>query len=208
MKVKTIALAATVGAFAVPTAFGATVFTDSGFEDAASFVDDGSGDGKWNPFAGGGTSAIVTDSPRNGASHAQLTMLGANQFAGFFQDIDVNAGDSIVLDLWHFAVNNDPTAIEIRIEWRDSVGDAEVARTANSTPSPGAAYENFSIAHTAPAGADLARVVYAAQSFGGSPTAQVNIDDFTVSGSTVPEPSGAVLLSLGALGFFARRKRN
>ena len=134
-------------------------------------------------------------------------MSASNQFAGFFEDIQVNPGDSVMINLWHFAINNTPTAIEVRIEWLPVPGGVEISRTPNSTPSPGALYQNFSLTAAAPAGAGIARVVYAAQSFGGSTNAQINIDDFTVSGSTIPEPAGTILLALGSLGLMSRRKR-
>ena len=204
MRIKTITLTAAAFAVAASVASGASVIVDPSFE--TPLIDDGSGVDKWLPFSSAALPTIETDTPRTGNSYANINLGGVEgQFAGVFQDISVLPGDAITLDLFHFALNNDPTAIQIRIEWQGA--GAEVARTADSTPSPGATYENFSITHIAPANADTARVVYVAQSFGPSPDAVIGIDDFTATGSTVPEPSGAILLSLGALGFLARRKR-
>lgn len=206
MKLKPLALTCAVAAFATTQAFSATTIADPSFEDAANFVDDGNGVGKWNSFSQAPASAtITTAAARTGSSSAELVLGAANLFAGFFQDIMVNPGDTITLDLWHQAVNQEAGSIEIRIEWQS--GGGEIARTANANPAPGSTFENFTISHLAPAGADTARVVYATQSFGGDTDAVVNIDDFTVSGSTVPEPSGALLLALGAFGFVSARSR-
>ena len=198
-------------ALASASAFGTTTLVDPGFEDAANFIATGSGVGKWEPFAGSANvvTEVSTLSPRTGASHARLLLGGdASSFVGFFQDIEVNPGDFITFEGYHSAVSNDPSAIEIRIEWRpDSTDPTEIGRVDLNGGTPGADYELFSLSGTAPDGTGVARVVYDLQSFGGNTTAEANLDDFSVTGSTVPEPSGAILLSLGALGFLARRKR-
>jgi hypothetical protein len=209
MKMNTLTMAALgVLALGIAESQAAGVLTDPGFE--TPLVDDGTGIGKWGPFnAGPPSSAITTTTnPRNGASHLQLAMGGtANLFAGVFQDVNVLGGDVITFSGFHAATNNAPTGIEIRIEWRDSVGNAQISRTANFAPSPGTGYESFSLTDTAPAGADTARVVYALQSFGGSANSVVDVDDLSVTGSSVPEPSTSLLMSFCALGLVARRKR-
>ena len=211
MKLKALALAGATITLASAPAFGATALVDPGFEDAANFIATGSGVEKWEPFFGPGsvTSEVSTLSPRTGASHARL-LLGdsANSFVGFFQDIEVNPGDFITFEGYHSAANNDPSAIEIRIEWRpNSTDPSEIDRVDQNGGTPGTDYELFSLSGTAPDGTGVARVVYNLQSFGGSAAAEANVDDFSVTGSTVPEPSGAILLSLGALGLVVRRKR-
>ena len=207
MKMNTITVAALgILAFGVAETQGAGVLVDPGFE--SPLVDDGTGTGKWGPFSAGlPSSAITTTStPRSGASHLRLAMGGAgNLYAGVFQDVDVLGGDVITFSGFHAAVDNAPTGIEIRIEWRNSGG--EIARTLNLAPSPGSVYEAFSLTETAPAGADTARVVYALQSFVGSANSVVDVDDVLVSGSSIPEPSTSLLMSFCALGLMVRRKR-
>jgi hypothetical protein len=68
-------------------------------------------------------------------------------------------------------------------------------------------YAPFSRTHTVPAGADLARVVYAIQTFGGtSDTGQVSLDDLSVT--AIPEPATMVLAGLaGAAAFVALGRR-
>lgn len=198
-----VILACGISAMGITAVDAAGVLVDPGFE-AGPLVDDGSGVGKWQPFsAGTSTSMIAMTNPRSGAGHLELTLGAANEFAGVFQDVPVAAGELITYSLWHLATDNSPSAIEIRIEWRDSVGDTEISRTANSTPSPGTSYELFSLAETVPAGADTARVVYAIQSFGGNPAAVINVDDASV----VPEPATGIFAALGMMGFAARRRR-
>lgn len=185
-----------------PAANAAGVIVDGGFEAAGPLVDDGNGVGKWNPFAGTpATFAISTTSANSGAQSLELSMQGAsNTFAGVFQDISVLPGETITFGGFHAALNNTPSGIEVRIEWRGA--GAEVARTTNSVFTPGTAYEPFSLTATAPANADTARVVYALQSFGGSATAVVNVDDVSV----IPEPTSSLLAALGALGLIRRRR--
>ena len=71
--------------------------------------------------------------------------------------------------------------VEIRIEWRDSVADIEISRTANLSPSLTGAYQEFEITSTVPDGADTARLVYAIQSFSVSPLGDVivYVDDMS-----------------------------
>lgn len=192
-------------ALTAPVAMGAGVLVDPGFEDP--LVDNGSGVGKWQPFfAAPATSVTTTSNPRTGSSSLELAMNAtANLFAGVFQDVSVMAGEEITFAGFHAAVDNSPSGIEIRIEWRDSVGGTEISRTGNLVLSPGTDYEPFSLTDTTPAGADTARVVYAVQSFGGSVDASVNVDDVSVTG--IPEPSSTMLAGLSLLGLLATRKR-
>jgi len=192
-------------AAAAPAANAAGVIVDGGFEAAGPLVDDGNGVGKWNPFAQApATFAISTTSANSGVQSLELAMQGgANTFAGVFQDVSVLPGEEITFAGFHAALNNAPSGIEVRIEWQGA--GVEVARTGNSVFSPGSAYEIFSLTATAPANADTARVVYALQSFGGSATSVVNVDDVTVTG--IPEPTSSLLAALGALGLVMRRRR-
>ncbi len=72
-------------------------------------------------------------------------------------------------------------AVEIRIEWRDSVADAEIGRTANFSPVLTGAYQEFEITGTVPDGADTARLTYAMQSFSVLPVGEavVYVDDMS-----------------------------
>ena len=132
-----------------------------------------------------------------------------NSFAGAFQDIpNLTPGTSVTYSLWHKSTSNPlDLGTEVRIEWRDSVGNVEISRTANSTPVPSSDYTEFSLSSVVPAGADTARIVYAIQTFGPEPTnsGSVYIDDV----SFVPEPSAGImsLVALLAMPMLRRRSR-
>lgn len=209
MKTKALVLSSAALAFTASSAIAATTLANPSFENPALFNGDGNNDGKWNSFAGGNTAGpsvgLSSADPRTGSSHVVMSTVDAEQFAGFSQDIEVNPGDDITIDLYHYATAG--AGIEVRYEWFS--GGAGMGSSGNTLPTPGSsAYENFSLTHTVPAGMDGVRVVYVVSSWSGDNVATANVDDFTVSGSTVPEPSGVALLSLCALGFLARRKRS
>ncbi|MCA9261809.1 MAG: PEP-CTERM sorting domain-containing protein [Planctomycetales bacterium] len=182
--------------------------TDGGFEDSGLFTMDGAPFvGTWEAFTSGDPlSQISTTMPYAGSQHLELAIAGAaNQFAGVFQDVPgIVSGQLFDWSGYHALVNGPSSGIEIRIEWRDSVADTEIARTANFAPTPGSSYEPFSLVAEAPAGADTARVVYAIQSFGGAETQTVYVDGAAFS-RVVPEPASACLALLG-LGFLRRRR--
>jgi hypothetical protein len=166
--------------------------------------------GSWEGFQGGGASAANGSSmPRTGTMEVDLGLTTFNTFAGVFQDVPVTPLSPVTFSGWHKA-GTSPLNLgtEIRIEWRDSVMDKEVARTANLTPVATADYTKFVLGTSAPATANIARVVYAIQSFSTNPLGNgtVFIDDFSV---VVPEPTSVCLLGLGALGLigFARVHR-
>ena len=195
-----------VAALAMPTAMGVGILVDPGFEDP--LINNGQGVGKWGPFNGGGPSFtnISTTNARSGSSHLNIGTGGAaNNFAGVFQDLTVTPGEELTFSGFHAAFNNSPSGIEIRFEWRDSGTNTEIGRTANFIPSPGSAYEPFSLTNTVPVGANTVRVVYAVQSFSGSVNTNVHVDD--VSMTSIPEPSSALLAGAGLLGLLARRRR-
>jgi hypothetical protein len=125
--------------------------------------------------------------PRTGLKSLELGINNkANAFAGVFQDVVVAAGQAINYSGWHL-VDAGPASIEIRIEWRDSNANSEVDRTGDLTPTPGSEYEAFSLSEVVPAGANIARVVYAIESIeAGTETTQfVYVDDvcFAIEGS-------------------------
>jgi hypothetical protein len=188
------------------------LFANPGFEDPVTsdgppFV------GSWEAFSNAGsTSGNSTTTPRSGLQALNLAILNIdNTFAGAFQDVPslvpgqiatfsgFNMSPSIPLDV----------VPEVRIEWRNSVSDTEISRTANFSPVITSVYTPFAVVATVPAGADTARAVYAIQTFTGGATnnGSVFIDD--VSFDVVPEPTAFALLGLAAFGgaTFGRRNR-
>lgn len=210
MKLNTATKLALLGALTTAPAMAFTL-ADAGFEGIAGLVDDGNGVGKWNPFTNGPPNGFSVSgaAPRTGAQSLRLELAGVNGFAGVFQDVPVLAGESFTLSGWHSLQSGSAGGSEIRIEFRDSIGNVEVSRTANLAPTiGGAAYEEFSLTDTVPAGADTARVVYAVQSFGAPVPQIVHVDDLLVSGpAVVPEPTGAMLVLMGFGGLALRRRR-
>lgn len=186
----------------------ADLLVNPGFEDPVTsdgppFV------GFWEAFnAGAGSGAFnSTVSPRSGAQHLELVIPGAaNLFAGVFQDVSgLSAGQIVSWSGWARDVGTDPGGSEVRIEWRDSVGNVEISRTPNLVPLLTDQYTQWSLVDTVPAGADLARVVFAIQSFGGALNQNIYVDDTSLT--VVPEPSSVALLGLGAVLILLRRRR-
>ena len=189
-----------------PLAGAANLLVNNGFEDpitsdGAPFV------GFWEGFSGGGASASATNMmPRSDAQALTLSItFASNTFAGAFQDVMVAAGNEYSFSGWHASPSVPlDLGLEVRIEWRNAT--SEVSRTTNLMPVPGAAYDSFLMNATAPAGATIARVVLAVQSFSTSPNGNgmVHFDD--ISFDAVPEPSSLGLLAIGALALSRRRR--
>lgn len=204
--VATLGLALTCAAPA-----SANLLVNPGFE-TTPLIDDGSGVGKWLPFGGSGVglptlSATDSTSPLSGASHLALQIDNtANTFAGVFQDVGgLSAGEELTWSGWTMDLGQDAGGAEIRIEWRDSVGDIEVTRTANLVPTlTNGTYTQWSLTDLVPAGADTARVVYAIQSFGAGPNQLHYVDDTSVT--VIPEPASLALLGLSGLMVAGRRR--
>ncbi len=155
----------------------------------AGFEEDITGDGppfvgSWESFSldgdqfTGGDIAFSSEAlPRTGDRSLELAITIPNSFAGAFQDVDnLIPGEEWTFWGWHTSLA-EPGGIEIRIEWRDSVNDTEISRTPNLTPIVTDRWELFRVDATVPAGADLARIVYAIQSFGAEPDQSVFVDD-------------------------------
>ncbi len=95
--------------------------------------------------------------------------------------------------------------VEIRIEWRSSVLNSEISRTANVTTAPTGTYSQFALNFAVPASADTARCVYAIQTFGGDgPTHNGSV--FVDDASFVPAPA-TFALAMGGMGMVGLRRR-
>lgn len=196
-------------------------FADPSFEapityDGPPFV------GTWEGFSGnfgGGSSSAAnsTVSPHTGAGAVALTITSASGFAGVFQDIPgLTPGTPVIFSGWHQG-NGTPAnyTSEVRIEWRNSVSDAEITRTPNLLPVSEAAYSKFVLPSIVPAGADTARAVYALATFGTPPQGggTVFIDDFSFEFDEdpfpprIPEPATGMLIGMSVIGLAGVRRR-
>ncbi len=182
----------------------ANSLVNPGFEDPIT-MDGPPFVGSWEGFAGGSaSSANSTAMPRTGAQSLDLSVTGANTFAGAFQDVGVVGGVPYIFSGWHKLLDGNSGGTEVRIEWRDAT--SEVGRTPNLVAATTAAYTQFSLQATAPANATIARAVYAIQSFGASAPQNVLVDD--VSFTAVPEPAALCLAGLAGVAIFALRRRS
>ncbi len=194
-------------ALVTATPASANLLVNGGFEGAPITSGPGPFTGRWEPFGAAGPflpSLAATGSvmPLSGANHLELVIDNfPNAFAGAFQDVLVSAGDTVTFSGWAKDLGIDAGGTEIRMEFRDSVADIEIARTGNLVPALTSAYTPWSITDVVPAGADSVRAVYAIQSFGAGPNQIVYVDDI----SFVPEPASMALLGLGGLAMLRRR---
>ena len=188
----------------------ANLFVNPSFEnqityDGPPFV------GSWEGFSGGAGSEAIngTVMPRTGTLNLALSIFGVNNsFAGAFQDVAVVAGTNYTFSGWHKTPSNPlDVGVEFRIEWRNAGSNSEISRTPNSTTAPTSDYSQFMLSSVAPAGADLARVVYAIQTFGGdgpTNTGTVFVDDVSF---VVPEPASVSIAMVAGIGLLAIRRR-
>jgi hypothetical protein len=211
MKCLKFLLQAAVGivALAASPTIAQNLLVNPGFEDPITqdgppFI------GFWEGFSGGAGASAAQDGlmPRSGAGDVQLEILDVdNTFAGVFQDVVVVAGQQITYSGWNKTTSAPfgPGA-EFRIEWRNAAGNNEVGRTLNFDPGLTTDYTPFTLTETVPAGADLARVVYAIQTFGGTTNSgEVFLDDFSIT--AIPEPTTLALAGLTGLVMLAAGRR-
>jgi hypothetical protein len=197
-----------------PQVAAQNLLVDPSFENPALFTADGPPFiGSWEAFNGGAGSASVSDSlmPHTGLMEAHPSIAATNNtFAGIFQDVVVIPGVSYTYSGFHKSENLNPAdyVTEARFEWRNSVSNTEVSRN-QVLPVAGAQYTPFSLTFTAPAGADIGRIVYAIQTFsdtGTTNTGNLFLDDLSVTAG-VPEPSTIMLAGLGGLALLRMRRR-
>jgi hypothetical protein len=151
--------------------------------------------GNWFRFGSGANASAfdATASPHSGAGHVGLGLIGANQFAGVFQDlpVSINPGQRLVFTGWHKSLENPFNATsEMKFEW---IG---APQNRVDLLAVGADYEMFKHSAIAPLGTVGARITYAISSLGANQgNAKVYIDDFSVT--IVPEPATACILAVG-----------
>jgi hypothetical protein len=197
-------------ALSVSSASAQNLLDNPGFEDPIT-SNGAPFDDNWEGFNGGAGASAANSNlmPRTGAQHLSLAIAATNNtFAGVFQDASVSPGQIITYSGWHKTISSPlDLGAEIRIEWRSAT--AEVSRTSNLVPTITSSYAQFSRTETVPAGAIIARVVYAIQTFGPEPTntGTVYVDDMSVV--RVPEPASAGMIGAAAMGLLAmvRRRR-
>lgn len=142
--------------------------------------------GNWFRFSSGpnGTSEDSTAMPRSGTGHVDLTIVGANQFAGLFQTLPapISPGQTLRFTGWHKSVDNPFNAtVEIKIEWIGAPQNRIDLLTLGQN------YEQFMHSAVAPAGTTGASVTYAISTFGGGQgDSRVFIDDFSASIAALP----------------------
>jgi hypothetical protein len=177
------------------------------FEDPT--VSMGSANDVWFRFGSGanGVSSESTAMPRTGARNMELQLVGANQFAGVFQNLNmpVSPGQKFVFTGWAKNASGAPFAAtqELKLEWQ-------------GTPNPplnrvdvltlGPEYEQFMHMGVAPAGTTGLVVTYAVSSFGaGQGDSLVYLDDISVT--LVPEPATFLMIAVGLFGLLSIRRR-
>jgi hypothetical protein len=210
---KILAALAAVSALALgfSTAHAQNVLANPSFEDPT--VDTGSANDVWFRFDSDGAgnaqvSAESTVMPRTGSRHIELSMIGSNQFAGVFQNINqvVNPGQKVTFTGWHKAADLPFNAtVELKLEWQ---GSPNPPQNRVDVLTMGGDYEQFMHMGVAPAGTTGLVVTYAISSFGaGQGDARVFIDDF--SATIIPEPAtvGMMGASFAGLALVRRRRK-
>ncbi|MGH7244424.1 MAG: hypothetical protein ACREJD_13520 [Phycisphaerales bacterium] len=188
----------------------ANLVVNGGFEDPITY-DGAPFVGSWEGFSGAGAASAANSplNPRSGLQCLKASITNTqNTFAGAFQDVvGLTSGNMTSLRAWMMTTSTVmDLVVEMRIEWRNSISNTEISRTANVNPILNGVYQEVGIDALVPVGADSARLVFAVQTFTAQPTHTgfANIDD--VSFVEVPAP-GAIATGLAGLGLLGARRR-
>jgi hypothetical protein len=207
MKKILAALAVSALALGFSSANAQNLLENPSFENPT--VDTGSANDVWFRFGSGaaGVSNESTAMPRTGARHIALDVVGANQFAGVYQNINqtVNPGQTVTFTGWHKSVGADLATHELKLEWQGTPNPPQNRiDVLNITD----AYTQFTHTGVAPAGTTGLVVTYAISTFGPNQgDSTTYIDDFSLT--IIPEPATAGMagVSLAGLAFMRRRRK-
>ena len=120
--IKNLLAALTVCMLIVSQATAQNLVENPSFEEPT--VNMGSANDVWFRFGSGanGTSSESTVMPRTGSRHIALTMVGPNQFAGVFQNLNIPVSPGQTATFTGWAKNALSTAFnatqEIKLEWQ------------------------------------------------------------------------------------------
>jgi hypothetical protein len=197
----------------IATPASADLLTNPGFEDApfTGAEQPGAGTG-WTSF--NGAFRIQGQPPIGPAgAHGGTVALKVFGVAGAFQQFAASEGQIFNGGAWILNDSLDQMAggqvAAVNIEWRDA-GNNLISFISNGTFTASSPVDTWSlqtVTGAAPAGTAFARFVlitgdFQPGGFGGAP----RFDDAFFE--VIPEPSSIALLSLGAIGLVARRRRS
>jgi hypothetical protein len=203
MRTKLLAALA-VCMFCASQATAQNLVENPSFEDPT--VSTGSANDVWFRFGSGanGTSTESTVMPHTGTRHIALQLVGPNQFAGVFQNLNMAINPGQILNFSGFSRSATGAAFnatqEIKFEWQGTPSPPQSRLDDLTLDSD---YEMFSHTATAPAGTTGLVVTYALSSFGAGPTSDSFVPIDFISVTVVPEPATVCLFGLGALGLVA-----
>ena len=206
---KNLLAAIVVFALCASQASAQNLVENPSFEDPT--VTTGSANDVWFRFGSGanGTSSESTVMPRTGSRHIAMQLVGPNQFAGVFQNLNqtITPGQIVQFSGWARNASGAPfnATQEIKLEWQ---GSPNPPQNRLDDLTLGSDYEQFTHTGVAPAGTTGLVVTYAISSFGaGQGDAMIFLDDISVT--IVPEPAtvGMLGLGLGLYGLMRRRHK-